>query len=211
MLGTFLRGATAAKPIEFVSSASAIFTGSSGAVTVTTPTTAAGDYMIAFQFCNIENTNTTVPSGWTQIFKDASATNTLIIFNRAAVFSEPASHSFNVTTSGTSRNSVGLLVYRNAASQTVGAITRANSLTITASSITSAPKGTLLAAFFWEGVSQPITTAPSGMTSRVSSGAGGASQHVYDETWGGGTTGNRTADYTGTVRDTAGIQVVLTQ
>jgi hypothetical protein len=210
MLGTFLKGGTAAKPIEFISSATANFTGTSGTVTVTTPTTATGDYMIAFQFCNMQNTNTTVPSGWTEVFRDASATNTLIIFTRTAVSSEPATHSFNVTTSATSRNSVGLLVYRNASSQTLGAITRANSLTITAASITSAPKGTLLAAFFWEGTSQPITTAPSGMTSRLSTGFSTPFHHIYDETWAGGTTGNRTASYSGTDVETAGIQVVLT-
>lgn len=214
MLGTFLKGATAAAvPVDFISSAAA-GTGAVAAGTstfsVTTPTTVAGDYMIAFQFCTIQNTNTNVPAGWTELFRSATSTNTLIVFKRTAVSSEPATHSFNVTTSAISRSSASMLVYRNAVAETVGAITRAASLTITAASIASATRGTLLAAFCWEAISQPITSDPSGMTSRLNfTGNVGVFQRVYDEPWLGGTTGDRTASYSGSAVETVGIQVVL--
>lgn len=200
----------AVKQIDFISQATAFFTGNSGNVTVTTPTHQTGDLFVAFYFSNSNNTNAAVPSGWTENLRDATATNTVRVFSKTATSSEPASVSFAVTTAATSRNSVAWLVYRgDNLSLQLGSLTRALSNTITAASISGATQGKLLAAFMYEGISQAISTPPSGMTQRSGQITAGAHQYIYDEDWSGGTTGDRTASYTGTTVDTAGIQVLI--
>ena len=180
MLARKLSGAAAAARPQptFVSSSVNTVSG----VTVNTVTAPAGiqngDLLVAIGFADTESiTLSGVPSGFNvQYFTATSAGSVLFIAAKTAS-SESGNYSF--TWSGTSKNNIAILVYRNATNiNTIGTVQSVTAATGTAARIAPPYSGTLVCVFGAE-TSPTITTPPSGLVSRVST-FDGPSFAVYD-------------------------------
>jgi len=152
--------------------------------TVTAPTGIQdGDLLVAIGFLVVIEETITPPTGFNvqQLNSGSSLAADRPTTFIATKIASSESGNYTFTWSGSNRASaIAILVYRNATRvNTVGAITRANSTTATAASITSTYAGTLCAAF---GINAgtALVTAPSGLTQRAFQNANDPSVAVYD-------------------------------
>lgn len=179
MLGTFLKGTTAAAAgdIEFISSSS---NGGSNlsSVTVTAPTSIQNeDVLVAFGYSTSNSVLFTPPSGFTN-----RATRTL---TRSAFYAtklaNAESGNYTFTLSNSSTAWVMIAVFRGATNATRNSGAWSASLSsnnITATGITASAQGALLG-FFCNDLGSTISTAPSGMTLIASNGQNTPRLHLY--------------------------------
>jgi hypothetical protein len=205
MLATFLKGASAAKEIEFISSS--IIRSTPQNITVTAPSNIQdGDLLVSVAYYTGSRTITSYPSGFTQIFASTNSGGSLYVATKTAS-GESGNYTFNSSSTQGSAT-ISILVYRNAkeASPLVGSITRADSNTSTAASISPTATGVLIGIFGNKGT-RTVVTSPSGMTQRAIQTGSAPSLALYDILPNpAGATGNKTLVWSGS-DDNVGLLV----
>jgi hypothetical protein len=181
--------AGAAKDIDFISSSINQATDTN---TVTAPANIQdGDLLLAIGFNDANRTVSSYAGGFSERFLSAASENSLFVASKIAA-SESGNYTFNW--SGTGRSIISILVYRNATddARLIGSITRANSNTSTASSISPLQRGALIGAFCHEDPAS-VNTAPAGMAQRAIKNDSNLSLAIYDLVPNpSGATGNKT-------------------
>jgi hypothetical protein len=203
MLATYLKGATTLKDVEYISSSINRTTTASNTVTAPTGIT-DGDLLVALGI-NVETSRTlTYPAGFAERLLDNSTRNSVFVATKIAS-GESGDYAF--TWSGSNENNtITLLVYRNAtdSDRLIGTVTKANSDTSTALSISPINEGALIG-FFALSDDQNVIIAPVGMTQRALQNASNPSLAIYDIVPNGtGVTGDKTLGW-GNDDDTAGF------
>jgi hypothetical protein len=180
MLADKLRMASATNNNTFfVSSSSGRSADGENPTTVPVPTGVQdGDLLIAICFADGGNANKWRPAtGWTLVFNQRTSANACALMVKTAS-SESGNYSF--TNTGTSRNRVTVLAYRNATRiNTYSSVNRITSNTVLAPSIIPTYEGFLCTAFFTETTAN-VSTPPAGMTLRYSNSADAPAMAVYD-------------------------------
>lgn len=204
-----LRGASA-EGIGFVSSS--INRATTASNTVTAPSGIQdGQLLVAFAFINREVQTLTLPAGWTQRQRFASAADdeaTLIVATKVAS-SESGNYTFLWGTG--SNNTIAILAYKNATDidRLIGAEQGAFAAAITAPSILPTQEGALLT-FFGNNGARAVDTPPAGMVERVIQTASGPSVVVYDLVPSeAGATGDKTLTWSGTANDVSALQMQI--
>ncbi len=210
MLARMLSGAAAAARPQpsFVSSSRNRVT--TAANTVTSPTGIQdGDLLVAIGLTSSPTTGITPHTGFNVINFDNDGTNNTFFAAVKTAASESGNYTF--TWSAAFANTIAILVYRNATQvNTIGSLARgASGLTGTASTITPTYNGVLLAAFMKEAIAA-VTTAPSGMTQRVSYGNEIVSMQIYDQSQTAAATGSKAIVWNTSTGDLASILLQVT-
>lgn len=186
----------AATPVLYVSS-SGTRSGTSP-ITVTAPSGILnGDLLIAWGMNGSQTQTVTLPSGFTSLTSDTSGLNSEFVAYKVAS-SESGNYSF--TWGGTVGRNIQIAVFRNASTVVAGSFTKANSNTSTGASITVSSG--LLVGIFGAENTPTISTAPSGMTSILSTTGGPQLSSYYQSV--SGSSGNKTLVWSGT-NDNFGI------
>ena len=169
-------------------------------MTVTKPTlTASGDMMLVYIVANSGET-ISVPAGWTKVSDVVSGSRRLIVANKIAGGSEPASYAFPVSSSSGRR--WWFSVYRGVSSVLVGALgagTNGASSAV-APAITMPADGILVSAHsvLSGGANRTVTVAPSGVIERLAVPDTVYSFYGYDNvTQAAGGTGTKLAQWSG--------------
>jgi hypothetical protein len=210
MLATFLKGASAAAAdVEFVSSS--INRSNQATNTVTAPAGIQdGDLLVAYGSILNINRTVTLPSGFTSrllVQNTANGNMTVFIATKAA---SNESGNYVFTWNQTRDNTVSILVYRNAADEGrfIGAETGGTSASATATSITPAVKGALLA-LFSNVDTRTVLTPPSGMTQLALHTGSAPPVAAYGVTPNGtDATGDKTLEWSGSSR-TSSVQMQI--
>lgn len=178
MLGTYLKGATAAADVEFISSSINRVTTTGN--TVVAPTGIQnGDLLVALGINETAGRSLTYPSGFNQRLLNNGTDNSVFVATKVAS-SESGDYTF--TWSGSGNNTIAVLVYRNAtdSDRLIGSVTRASpSNTSTAVSISPTTEGALIG-FFAQEDNENISVAPDGMTQRAAQTVSSPSLAIYD-------------------------------
>jgi len=198
MIASKLLSSTGAlrKPPAFVSSSVARYATLTN--TVTAPAGIQnGDLLVAVGFNLFSGSTVSVPAGFNLVYLENSTGNTMFIAVKSAA-SESGDYSF--TWSATNSNAVSILVYRDATRvNTVGAISRATSNTVTASSINPSYSGRLCAVFANEDDNVVVGSFPTDMTNRVSyigsTGVRPGAFLIYDKYQAASSSGNKTLTF----------------
>jgi hypothetical protein len=177
MLATYLKGATTLQDVEFVSSSINRTTAALNTVTAPTGIT-NGDLLVALGINNQTSRTLTYPAGFTERLLDNSTLNSVFVATKIAS-GESGDYAF--TWSAANANTVAILVYRNAkdSDRLIGTVTKADSDTSTALSISPTNEGALIGFFALEN-DENVITAPVGMTQRALQNASSPSLAVYD-------------------------------
>ena len=202
MLGTYLKGATTLKDVEYISSS--INKSTVALNTVTAPAGITdGDLLVAFGIHVLSSKTVTYPAGFTERLLNNGTKNSIFVATKVAS-SESGDYGF--TWSGiTNSNTIAILVYRNAtdSDRLIGTVTRAESSTSTALSISPTDKGALIGFFALED-NETVSIAPVGMTQRALN-TSGPSVGIYDIVPNGtGATGDKTLQWANSA-DAAGF------
>jgi hypothetical protein len=201
MLATYLKGATTLQDVEYVSSSINRTTAALNTVTAPTGIT-DGDLLVAFGYNEDSSRTLTYPAGFTERLLDNGTLNSVFVATKIA---SDESGDYDFTWSN-NRNTVAILVYRNAtdSDRLIGTVTKADSETSTALSISPINEGALIG-FFALSDNKAVSIAPVGMTQRALQTASSPSLAVYDivpnDT---GATGDKTLRW-GDNDDTAGF------
>jgi hypothetical protein len=135
-----------------------------------------GDYLVAVCI-NVNNNTVTVPSGFTVQSANTGAGMAMHIYAKVAS-SESGNYLF--TWSGTSSNTIAIMVYRACDSVNLAGVKASSSTsTQTAASITPTMLGTLCAVFS-QNSTNTVVTPPSGMTLQVTYNAASPGLYIYD-------------------------------
>lgn len=139
----------------------------------------AGDLLVMVVVLRTNShTLSSVPSGWTIHLNETGLSLPVAVCTKTVTGSEPANYTFGFSNDG--NNTVAILCYRNASEiEVLGARTRVNFATGTASSITPSKTGALIGVFGQER-STDVTTPPPGMELRASQFADQPSLFCYD-------------------------------
>lgn len=181
----FIPTGVAPLPVFVANSKGGRSTGSSNMSIAKPSGVADGNVIYAFCWHIDANENAFTASGWTQVYHHQAlgALPTLTILKRT-VSGDGATYTF--VNAGGGAVEIHLVAYSGGAGEVVqvGVIARASSNTITASSISPAAPGVLLAAFYDADDPASVSSPPSGMTQRTTpaSAGGGVSATVYELT-----------------------------
>jgi hypothetical protein len=171
------RGATSLRDVEYVSSS---ITRARGNNTVTAPTGITdGDLLIAFAFNVVAGRTLTYPAGFSEKLLDNSTLNSVFVATKVAS-GESGDYTFTWG-NNSDDNTVAILVYRNAtdSDRLIGTVTKADTDTSTALSISPTDEGALIG-FFAVEVDEVVSVAPDGMTQRALQNNDVPSVAVYD-------------------------------
>jgi hypothetical protein len=171
------RGATPLRDVEYISSSIRRVDGPSNTLTAPTGIT-DGDLLIAFGFSVRVNRTATYPAGFSQRLLNNGDNNSVFVATKVAS-GESGDYAF--TWSGTDDNTVAILVYRNAtdSDRLIGTVTKADTNTSTAVSISPTDEGALIGFFALED-DKSVSIAPIGMTRRALQTAANPSVAIYD-------------------------------
>jgi hypothetical protein len=197
MLATLLKGASAGpRGIEFIAGAQTQNSGNDTTLVINKPAgTQQGDLMVMVGAAS-GSASWSGDTGWTSLVNSTSSLGFTVIYKVAGA-SEPGSYTF---TTGTSRRlSGGILTYRNADYDAVGAVgSSSDTNVINAPSVTVANNSSVLLGFAAFTASGRTGGAPSPMVTRLlDNDATAPSWITADEPVDAGATGTRTFSFSG--------------
>jgi hypothetical protein len=201
MLATYLKGATTLKDVEYISSSINRTTAALNTVTAPTGIT-NGDLLVALGYNDRSGRTLTYPAGFAERLLDNGTRNSVFVATKIAS-GESGDYAF--TWNNNENNTIALLVYRNAtdSDRLIGTVTKANSETSTALSISPINEGALIG-FFALSDGETVSIAPVGMTQRALN-TSNPSLAIYDIVPNGtGVTGDKTLRW-GNDDDVAGF------
>ena len=170
--GMLLGGKRLKEPVTFRGATSSDRSGTNWAsinYSATGVTPVAGNLMVAVLYANSAGATVTPPAGWTEVFQSGAGVNGKFYVYTRVVVSETSTGVFAWSSSRT--GTMALLCYdAGTVVQTGAENSLLNSTSLTALSFTPTENGVLLALFGAVANGRTVSTAPSGMTQRVSGG-----------------------------------------